>query len=713
MITRRDLLALPALGLVSRFALGADDEDPTRVFTDGRKPTDVRLGPPKTLNGDFPFHVPKTKDLWETRRQQLREQLFVATGLWPLPEKTPLNPVIHGKIEKDGYSIEKVYFASTPGHSVTGNLYRPLRSPNASPARKVGEAGPAVLFAHGHWANGRFHDAGEKAAEASVKSGSEPDLDRGRFFMQAIPITLARMGFVVFQYDMIGYADSLAIPHRTGFTDADAELRLQSFMGLQAWNSIRALDFLSSLPDVDAKRIGMTGASGGGTQTFLLAAMDDRLAAAFPAVMVSTAMQGGCVCENCSLLRINTGNVEFAAMFAPKPLALSAANDWTKEMMSKGYPELKELYSLYKAEEKVAAKAWLEYGHQYNVHAREFMYAWFAKHLQGKDGPVKEASFKPTPAKELSVFDTEHPRPKDERDAAKLREAMAKASDAQMAKLTPKDAVSLKEFQRVVGTALQAITNEHAPAKLAIRQGPFESKHDGIVMHRAVLGREGEQDAIPCAGLIGKKFDGAAVAIWAHPLGKTSLMQKGKPVPAVQALLDEGIAVVATDLLGTGEQVPEKPFTVDKGYAGFTFGYNRSLLANRVHDLLTLVSFTGFLKAKQVSLIGFGEMGPVAILARALAGMSVQKVAADLNQFRFENIKDTADPMMLPGAVKYGGMSAFLALCAPGAVLAHNHAGTASGKLSKAAYEAAGVPDHLTRINEKLDDLKVVEWLLK
>src|SRR5205823_8226071 len=136
-----------------------------------------------------------------------------------------------------------------------------------------------------------------------------------------------------------GNSDSRTIPHRKGFTDPDAELRLQSFMGLQTLNSVRALDFLISLPDVDPSRIGMTGASGGGTQTFILAAIDNRLAAAFPAVMVSTAMQGGCVCENCSYLRVNTGNVEIAGLFAPKPLAMSAAKDWTAELMTKGYPE--------------------------------------------------------------------------------------------------------------------------------------------------------------------------------------------------------------------------------------------------------------------------------------------------------------------------------------------------------------------------------------
>lgn len=711
MLTRREALALPlaalgTAGLRPPLAL-ADDADPTKVFTGGQKPTDVRLGPPKTLNGYFPFAVPKTKEAWEARRTQLREQLLVANGLWPLPEKTPLNAVVHGRVDRgDGCSVEKVYFASTPGHYVCGNLYRPtIRYSNPS---------PGVLFAHGHWAGGRFHDEGEKAAAAAVKAGGEATVEQARFFMQAIPVTLARLGFVVFQYDMIGYADSTAIPHREGFKDAAAELRLQSQMGLQTWNSVRALDFLASLPDVNAKHLGMTGASGGGTQTFILAALDDRLAAAFPAVMVSTAMQGGCVCENCSYLRVNTGNIEIAAMFAPKPQALSAANDWTKELMTKGYPELKELYKLYGAEDKLAARAWLEYGHQYNRHAREFMYSWFVKHLQDRDEPVKEPEFKPTPVKELSVFDAAHPRPKDELKADTLRDAMAKASDEQMAKLFPKDAASLKEFRGMVGTALRAMVTDDLPKEIAVREGPHESKVDGLTMHRAVLGRHDEKDATPSAGLIGPKFKGGSLVVWVHPKGKASLLDGGKVVAAARTLIDAGHAVVAPDVLGVGEQVPEKPFTVDRSFAGYTFGYNRPLLANRVHDVLTMIAFgTALLKVKAVRLIGWGEMGPVAVLAKAIAGDKVAKVAADMNQFRFETIKDAADPMMLPGAVKYGGMAAFLALCAPGEVLAHNTAGTATGRLSKAAYAAAGAADKLTHSHDKVDDLKVVEWLLK
>ena len=134
---------------------------------------------------------------------------------------------------------------------------------------------------------------------------------------------------MVFHYDMIGYADSTQISFEVahgfakqrpemntdenwGLFSPQAESNLQSVMGLQTVNSIRALDFITSLGYVDQKRIGVTGASGGGTQTFILCAIDPRPAVSVPAVMVSTAMQGGCTCENASLLRVGTGNVEIA-----------------------------------------------------------------------------------------------------------------------------------------------------------------------------------------------------------------------------------------------------------------------------------------------------------------------------------------------------------------------------------------------------------------
>jgi pimeloyl-ACP methyl ester carboxylesterase len=695
MLSRRDMLLAAGAALVpvcTRSAPAADDI--TKLFTGDAKPTDTRLGKNKTLDDYFPFTPPKTKEEWAARRERVREQVLVATGLWPMPEKTPLNAVIHGKIERDGYTVEKVFFASTPGHYVCGNLYQPVVEwervikPGSEKALKH----PAVLFAHGHWAKGRFQETPEAEAKAMVARGEEPDVERAKFFMQAIPATLARLGFVVFQYDMVGYADSTAVGHVArsgvpavdGFADAEGELRLQSLMGLQTLNSVRALDFLCELNDVDDTRIGMTGASGGGTQTFLLAAIDDRIKAAVPAVMVSTGMQGGCVCENCSLLRVGTGNIELAGLFAPKPQALPSANDWTKEIMTKGYPELKKLYKLLGAEENISAKAWLKLPHNYGRPSREYMYGWFLKHLKGVNEEFAEPPFKPVPVNELTVFDDKHPRPKDELKTPELRKKLTEASERQMLFNTAKQRNTAKaangeqltdadrtaetkeadEWAVVVRKALRAMVCDELPAEIVVRKGPAETKGDGWTLHLAALGRKDETDSVPHAGLFGTKFDGSKAVVWVHPAGKASLFKDGKPTAEVQSLLDAGYAVVAPDALGVGELSLPNGFQVNKTYSGFTYGYNRGLLAHRVHDVLTSLAFAKtMLKAKEIGLIGAGEFGPVAILAKALAGDAVAKLAADRNGFDFSKITKPDDPMMLPGAVNYGGLDAFVKLC--------------------------------------------------
>ncbi len=679
MISRRDMLLASGAALVPVCTcptlLAADAKDPTRLFTDGAKPTDTRLGKNKTLDDYFPFTVPKTKEEWAARRERVREQVMVATGLWPMPEKTPLNAVIHGKIERDelvieknkivlpGYTVEKVFFASTPGHYVTGNLYRPVvQEKEVKPGSEKAGKHPAVLFAHGHWANARFLEVGEAGAKAMVARGEEPDVERAKFFMQAIPATLARLGFVVFQYDMVGYSDSTAVGHvarsgvpaNDGFADAEGELRLQSLMGLQTLNSVRAVDFVCGLNDVDDTKIGITGASGGGTQTFLLAAIDDRVKAAVPAVMVSTGMQGGCVCENCSLLRVGTGNIELAGLFAPRPQALPSANDWTKEIMTKGYPELRKLYKLLGADDNISAKAWVKLPHNYGRPSREYMYGWFLKHLKGVEEEFAEPPFVPVPVKELTVFDDKHPRPKDELKTPELRKAMTTADEKLVKAMKPDD----------LRKALRAMVCDELPTEIAVRNGPTETKGDGWTLHLAALGRKDEADSVPHAGLFGKKFDGSKAVVWVHPDGKASLFKDGKPTAAVQSLLDAGYAVVAPDVLGVGEAAITGGFKVNGTYAGFTFGYNRSLLGHRVHDTLTSVAFAKtMLKAKEILLVGLGEMGPVAILAKALAGDAVSKLVADRNGFDFAKITKPDDPMMLPGALKYGGLDAFVKLC--------------------------------------------------
>jgi dienelactone hydrolase len=707
------LLMSAALIFAGALPAADADKDPLRVTEPGKVPADSRLGKPITLDGYHPMTVPANKEAWEARRKELREQVLVANGLWPMPEKLPLKPVIHGKIDRDDYTIEKVFFASLPGHYVTGNLYRPKG--------KTGKV-PGVLCPHGHWANGRFFDAGDKGAEQQMTSGAEKTKESAHYPLQARCAGLARLGCVVFHYDMVGYADSKPITHRTGFTDADAELRLQSFLGLQTFNSIRALDFLLSLPEVDATRIAVTGASGGGTQTFLLCAVDDRPTCAFPAVMVSTGMQGGCVCENCSYLRQGAGNIDLAALFAPKPLAMSGADDWTREIETKGLPELKKVYGLYNAENLVHAKHY-PFPHNYNQVSREMMYNWFNKHMKlGQKEPVEEKPFVPVPPKELSVFDEQHPVPKDAASAEELRKYMSSSSDKQIAALLPKDAESFREFQRVLGTALRVMIHDRLPPAddVEVKYEGEQGEKDGCYYRKMLIGRRGMGEQIPAVTLSAK---GAPVTrtcvVWIHPAGKSSLWQDGKLVPAARQILAKA-HILAPDVFLTGEFAGAKAPVVNPAYAGFTFGYNRSLLANRVHDILTAVAAMRHQKAtkglpsiERIHLVGWEKAGPWVLLARPLCENAVARTAVDCDQFRFDKVRTTNDEMMLPGAIKYGGMSAFGALCAPGELYLHNNKATGIGEWIKPAYQAAGSADHWQHNGEKAAADKVAEWLVR
>jgi dienelactone hydrolase len=394
-----------------------------RVLPPGQLPDDVRLQAPKDLDGYFPFQPPATAAEWRERAAAVRRQILVSQGLWPMPTRGPLKAVIHGRIEREGYAVEKVYFESAPGFFVTGNLYRPLR-----PAGRV----PAVLFAHGHWKDARLSEETEAKLRVEIATGAERFEQGGRSRFQSLCVQLARMGCVVWQWDMLSDSDSrqfsAQVIHRFakqrpemntvadwGLYSTPAESRLQSVMGLQTWNAVRSLDFVLGLPEVDPDRIAITGASGGGTQTMLLAAIDPRVKLSFPAVMVSTAMQGGCTCENASLLRIGTGNVEFAALFAPGPQGMTTANDWTREMSTKGFPELQRLYALLGAPKHVHLHRGEHFPHNYNAVARSAFHTFLNQHFRlGQQEPVIERDYVPLTREQLTVWGPGHPAPREE-----------------------------------------------------------------------------------------------------------------------------------------------------------------------------------------------------------------------------------------------------------------------------------------------------------
>lgn len=726
---------LAGLALFCLLSLPAASWGDLRTLPEGQLPKDRRLGEPRTLNDYFPFTQVDSPAEWETRQQQIKRRIKVAAGLWPMPEKTPLNAVVHGKKEMGDYTVEKVYFESLPGHFVTGNLYRPAGD-SLKNGVKDGKR-PGALCPHGHWKDARFYDLDEQQRKKLIEIGAERFDSGARNHYQARCVQLARMGLVVFQYDMLGESDSNQFlehrrgprqrmnhpePGKWGLVSPQAEARLQTNFGLQTWNSVRSLDFLLEQKEVDPKRILVTGASGGATQTMMVSAIDERVGAAFPAVMVSTAMQGGCTGENGLYLRIGQGNIDIAAAVAPRPLGITAADDWTVELKEKGAPDLVKLYELAGAKGKFEAHFNTWFKHNYNHLSRTQMYQFVNRHFDlGLESPVLERDFTVLTKADLSVWDEQHPAPSGDQVGDAHERAVCDwwtkdASKQITPLLSPKDKAGLAKTREVLGGAVGVMIGRKLPMADDV---DFElvgkEKLAGYLQMTGLIHNRKHGEEIPAAFLQPEPWNGKIV-LWVFPQGKAGLFQaNGSPTTAVKQLVDAGVGVMGADLFRQGEflkagekasenarvQYPGKTDTPDQQWrlsGVYFYGYNDSLFARRVHDILSCISFVRNYEKREVqslALIGLEGAGPWALAAAAVAGPALDQTIAVSDGFRFAKLDSSWDQHFLPGAAKYGDIGVFPVLAAPQKLWLKDGDPTLQ-KQVQAAYSAAGAKEALT-----------------
>ena len=290
---------------------------------------------------------------WEERKKMVRENILRQAQLEPLPQKNPLNPIFGKPRRYKGYTATNVALETVKGYWICGVMYQPLESKGKT---------PAMLCPHGHFFNTRdtflMTERGHYRPEHQTRSAM-----------------LARMGFTVFSYGMFAFGGegSLQIPFHGNHTTPLA-------LTMQLWNSMRVIDFLSSLESVDETKIGITGASGGGWHSFMVTAVDQRIAFSAPALMVASHFYGGCACESgwpvhqthCGL---NTNNAEIAALAAPRPqLLISINEDWTRTTPSSEFPYLKQIYGYYGSATNVENVHIPDEPHDYGYTKREAMY---------------------------------------------------------------------------------------------------------------------------------------------------------------------------------------------------------------------------------------------------------------------------------------------------------------------------------------------------
>ena len=627
-MTRRQLLALPAAGAFLRLPAFSQKSFPGVAYRDYPRclPDYLRdLAEQAYQRRNHEIARLKTPEAIRARQQWVRETLWKLAG--GELERTPLEAQRLGSFERDGYRVEKILYQSRPQFHISANLYIPTAG--TAPY-------PAVLFQMGHSDNGKAYPSYQRCCQG-----------------------LARLGYVVLAFDPMGQGERVYYPDASGthtrLSSSDDEHTVpgkqmllvgDSSVRLQLWDAIRSLDYLASLPMVDARRIGVTGQSGGGTQTMALIAADDRLAAAVDCmgntenVACANFIPPGST-DDAEQDFVGSGPLGFDRWdtmypFAPKPLLITVSDKdffgtYSPYYITNGWEEFQKLQRAYEVLGHSDRVKWVDtplpHGLEYD--SRLEVYNWFNRWLKGQEQRMEqEPPTMPEPDRTLWVAESGN---------------------------------VVRTFGGTTPFAMnKARAVEKTPADLRVLLGVPAGSEPPMTTLRRVPSRTVDVEAVEVA---------SAPRVWVPawlvlPRGQSQT----KPVVVIleassrnyhwhedglyQGLAEHGYAVCAPDLRGVGDMAPEfgpgdpgymRPHQSEGNYAWGSLILGRPLLGQRVADVLAVVA--GLRKhpvvgSRSVVLAARGKMTVPAIFAAALDS-NIRELYLERGLVSFRSVVDT------------------------------------------------------------------------
>ena len=561
-----------------------------------------RLAQQKFEDRKSRYEQRKTPEQIAEYQKRLREKFIEAIG--GLPERTPLNPQVTGVISRDGYRIEKIIFESQPNHHVSALLFLP-------DAGKYKPPYPGVLVPCGHSDNGKAHEA-----------------------YQTMGAFLALNGMAGLVFDPIDQGERSQMPSqlpKLAGTRAHTMLGVGSILlgrntaSFEIWDGMRAIDYLQSRPEVDPRRIGCTGNSGGGTQTSYLMSLDERIVAAAPSCYITgferlldTIGPQDAEQNIYGQLAFGMDHADYLMMRAPMPILICAATEDFFDITGvwNSFRHAKRLYTRMEFAERIDLLE-NDAEHNYNRLQRQGVVRWMSRWLLDKDVPITEPEIKLLSDEEVrcapggqvmnldgarSTYDLNRDFEKDL--AGRRKKLWATGNHAEL----------LDEVRRVAGIRRLA----DLPEPKVTNSGTAE--RDGYQVMKMILTPE-DGIYLPALMFVPGTDAGQPAVLYIHEEGKTAAAAPGGPI---EAMVKAGKRVLAVDVRGTGEtqQSKQNKFTDAIGldwkdvFTAYLLG--RSYVGMRAEDVLVCARFLRKEQAGPVDLIAAGNVTIPALHAAAL-----------------------------------------------------------------------------------------------